>query len=114
MVSGDTPAMASTSAIPFGQAPATPVGGSAGGFLLAFVLLGVAFLVLWFIRRRGYGAASHALAVAPGTGWTVAQRIRLTPTAQAIVLRDGSNEVLVVESRHGVQLTHIDARDAGR
>jgi hypothetical protein len=110
MVNLDVPATASTSAIPFGATPATPAGGSASGFLLAFVLLAVAFAVLWVIRRRGYGMSLPG--DARGGGWVVAQRIRLTPTAQAVVLEDGEERLVVVESRYGVQVTRLGAKDA--
>lgn len=110
MVNLDLPATASTSAIPFGATPATPAGGSASSFVLAFVLLAIAFAVLWFIRRRGHGMTLPG--DVRGEGWVVAQRIRLTHTAQAVVLQEGSERLVVVESRYGVQVTRLGARDA--
>lgn len=111
MPTSSVPVAASTSAIPFGQAPAVPTGGSAMGFVVALILLTAAFVVLWFIRRRGYGRALPMSAITTGAGWSVSQRVRLTPTSQAIVLCDGDQRLVVVESRFGVQVTRIDTKE---
>jgi hypothetical protein len=111
MPTGSVPAAASTSAIPFGQAPTASAGGSMMGFAVAFVLLAVAFMVLWFIRRRGIGGVMLPMsATTAGLGWNVVQRVRLTPTSQAIVLREGEQCLVVVESRFGIQVSRIDAK----
>jgi hypothetical protein len=105
-----SPATASTSGIPFGPAASAPVAGASSSFALAFVLLAAAFAVLWLIRRRGYGV-KRLSASAAEDGWSVVQRIRLTATSQAVVLRDGRDSLIVVESRHGVRLMRLDAKD---
>lgn len=100
------PAAATTAAIPFGQAPQPVPGGNAGGFVAATLLLAAAFVVLWLLRKRGFGAAAR---VVTGTangpeGIALTQRLRLSPTCQAYVLREGDVRMLVVESRYGVDV----------
>jgi hypothetical protein len=108
---GTSPATATTSAIPFSTAPSTPIGGASTSLVLAFVLLAAAFVVLWLVRRRGFGVKAL---VAPGIQgeWSVVQRLRLTATSQAVVLSDGHEKLIVVESRHGVQVTPLPCMDA--
>jgi hypothetical protein len=96
------------STIPFSQPAATPMATSAGGLLIAGALLGVAFVVLWWLRRRGYGVGTSASAVGTQSDrLAVTQRLRLSPTCQAFVVVDGQTRLLVVESRHGVQINPL-------
>jgi hypothetical protein len=72
--------------------------------LVAAALLGAVFVVLWWLRRRGYGVGVPAV----GGGadrLAVTQRLRLSPTCNAFVVLDGQSRLLVVESRHGVQVS---------
>jgi len=73
---------------------------------VAAALLGTAFVVLWWLRRRGYGVGAPAVGV--GTDrLAVTQRLRLSPTCNAFVVHDGQARLLVVESRHGVQVSAL-------
>jgi len=105
------PAVASSAAtsapIPFSR----DTGGQASGatsLLVAGLLLAAAFAVLWALKRRGWqGLASHIGMPATPSGVVVIQRLRLSASSAAYVLRDGEARLLVVESRAGVQVTHL-------
>ena len=103
------PAGATTAAIPFGQAPQPVPGGNAGGFVAATLLLAVAFVVLWLLRKRGYGGTARVSTdTAHGAvGISLTQRLRLSPTCQAFVLREGDVRMLVVESKYGVNVSPL-------
>jgi hypothetical protein len=99
----------STAAIPFEQPAAAPMPGSTGGLIVATVLLGAAFVVLWWLRRRGFGGVPATGAAERGgdSRLTVAQRLRLGPTCSAFVVHDGDARLLIVESRYGVQVSSL-------
>lgn len=80
--------------------------------MIAFVLLAVAFVVLWIVRQRGFALPSLPAAGQGSARWTVVQRLRLTPSAQAIILRDGNVQLVVVESRHGVHVMRVEPEEA--
>ncbi|MET4674942.1 MULTISPECIES: hypothetical protein [unclassified Luteibacter] len=107
------PVSSSSTGIPFGQGPQPTVGGSFGGMAVAIVLLALAYLALWYLRRRGVFGGVPSVS-SPTAGMTVEQRLRVSPTCMAFVLKDADRRMLLVESRHGVHLHALGPDGEGR
>ena len=92
-------------AIPFSQAGNSLPTASLSGLLIACVLLALAFAALWYARRRGWFGlvAKPSRALNPGR-LAVRERIRISATCNAFVLGEGDERIMVVESRHPVQV----------
>jgi len=92
-------------AIPFSQAGNSLPTASLSGLLIASVLLAMAFAALWYARRRGWMGLAAKPSQAPNPGrLAVRERIRLSATCSAFVLGEGEERIVVVESRHAVQV----------
>ena len=99
--------VASAAPIPFSR-EAAPTASGGTSLLVAALLLGAAFGVLWLLKRRGWNGMGPARGTRiPSPGVSVAQRLRLGPGCSAYVLHDGDERLLVVEARSGVQVTSL-------
>ena len=97
------------SAIPFSQPRQDNYAQGTAGFVIAAILLAITVAVLWVARRKGWGGIAGRKVETGGEGHLVlTQRLRLSPTCSAFVLSDGESRMLVVESRHTVQISRLD------
>ena len=104
--------VAAPSAIPFSQPRQDGYAQGTAGFVITAILLAIAVAVLWVARRKGWGGVAGRKVEVGGDGHlALTQRLRLSPTCTAFVLGDGERRVLIVESRHAVQISRLD-RDA--
>lgn len=72
--------------------------------LIAACLLAAAFVLLWLLRRRGWRGTQSPTSPRVNRDLAVVQRLRLSTGCLAYVLQDGSDRLLVVEARSGVQM----------
>jgi hypothetical protein len=105
-VSTSAPAHAATTgqsgAIPFAEAGHSAAPGNFTGLMIAAVLLAVAFVVLYIFRQRGLGRAGGVGATSGAL--KVVQRLRISGSCEAFVLDDAGTRLVVIESRHGLQV----------
>lgn len=93
--------MSSAKPIPFAEAPAVSASTAAFAIVVTLALLAAIALALWLARRKGWMrpwlGVSQALPAQPEQ-LKVVTRVRLSPTARAMVLEHEGHQFLVVES----------------
>jgi hypothetical protein len=101
------PATAASTAAPAPIPFSRDVGDHASGgisVLIAACLLAAVFVLLWLLRRRGWRSEQGPRSSRMNRDLVVVQRLRLSTGCLAYVLQDGSDRLLVVEARGGIQM----------